>query len=70
MAKNNNNKNSNKQVQAKQKKDHINNLKSKLRETKEVGLVDGVFVYTEPLSIADFAKKSRKRSGRNCETIL
>jgi translation initiation factor IF-2 len=61
MAKNNNNnKNSNKQVQAKQKKDHINNLKSKLRETKEVGLVDGVFVYTEPLSIADFAKKVGK----------
>jgi translation initiation factor IF-2 len=42
------------------KKDHINNLKSKLRETKEVGLVDGVFVYTEPLSIADFAKKVGK----------
>jgi hypothetical protein len=37
MAKNNNNKNSNKQVQAKQKKDHINNLKSNYAKQKKLG---------------------------------
>ncbi|QEH61727.1 translation initiation factor IF-2 [Spiroplasma chinense] len=47
--------------QAKNKsKAHTANLKSKLKETKQTGLIDGVFVYTEPLSIADFAKKVNK----------
>src|SRR5699024_9391195 len=62
MAKNNNStrNTSNKTKTDKSKKSHINNLKSKLRETKEVGLIDGIFVYTEPLSIGDFAKKIGK----------
>ncbi|AOG60290.1 translation initiation factor IF-2 [Spiroplasma helicoides] len=62
MAKQNNSKNINdKKQQAKTKsKAHTANIKNKLKETKQTGLVDGVFVYTEPLSIGDFAKKLNK----------
>lgn len=47
--------------QAKNKsKAHTANLKNKLKETTQTGLIDGVFVFTEPLSIADFAIKINK----------
>lgn len=36
---------------------HTQAIKNKLKEEKQVGLVDGVFVYTGPLSIAEFAAK-------------
>ncbi|AHI52740.1 translation initiation factor IF-2 [Spiroplasma culicicola] len=53
--------NNNAKQQAKNKsKAHTANLKSKLKETKQTGLIDGVFVYTEPLSIAEFAAKINK----------
>ncbi|QGS51820.1 translation initiation factor IF-2 [Spiroplasma tabanidicola] len=61
MAKQNNDKNKNNKQQAKNKsKAHTANLKNKLRETKQTGVIDGVFVYTEPLTIADFASKLQK----------
>ncbi|AUB31452.1 translation initiation factor IF-2 [Spiroplasma floricola] len=51
----------NNKIQAKNKsKAHSANLKNQLKQTTETGLIDGVFVYTEPLSIADFAKKLNK----------
>ncbi|ARU91934.1 translation initiation factor IF-2 [Spiroplasma clarkii] len=61
------NKKSKKQIDARQQaknksKAHTANLKSKLKETKQTGLIDGVFVYTEPLSIANFAEKINKKS--------
>ncbi|AGR41028.1 translation initiation factor IF-2 [Spiroplasma taiwanense] len=52
--------NNQKQVAKNKSKAHTANLKNQLRETKETGLIDGVFIYTEPLSIADFAKKLNK----------
>lgn len=65
MAKNtktdNKNNNNNNKIQAKNKsKAHSANLKNQLKQTTETGLIDGIFVYTEPLSIADFAKKLNK----------
>lgn len=36
---------------------HTKQIKQQLKENVAVGLIDGVFVYTEPLSISDFAKK-------------
>ncbi|QHX36580.1 translation initiation factor IF-2 [Spiroplasma sp. BIUS-1] len=61
MAKNTKQTNTNNKVQAKNKsKAHSANLKNQLKQTTETGLIDGVFVYTEPLSIADFAKKLNK----------
>ncbi|WP_339021591.1 translation initiation factor IF-2 [Spiroplasma endosymbiont of Atherix ibis] len=55
------NSNNNNKIQAKNKsKAHSANLKSQLKQTTETGLIDGIFVYTEPLSIADFAKKLNK----------
>ena len=61
------NKKNNKSAAAKQQakhksKAHTANLKSKLKETKHTGLIDGVFVYTEPLSIANFAEKINKKA--------
>ncbi|AGR42033.1 translation initiation factor IF-2 [Spiroplasma diminutum] len=59
MAKNT--KSENNKAQAKNKsKAHSANLKNQLKQTTETGLIDGVFVYTEPLSIADFARKLNK----------
>ncbi|ASP28094.1 translation initiation factor IF-2 [Spiroplasma corruscae] len=52
--------NNNKQNYKSKSKAHTTNIKNKLRETKETGLIDGVFIFTEPLSIADFAKKIGK----------
>ncbi|AUM62571.1 translation initiation factor IF-2 [Spiroplasma monobiae] len=60
MAKNTKQNDKNK-IQAKNKsKAHNANLKNQLKQTTETGLIDGIFVYTEPLSIADFAKKLNK----------
>lgn len=56
------NQNINKQADKNKSKMHSNSIKSKLKESTETGLIDGVFVYTEPLSIADFAKKINKNS--------
>gem|GEM_PF-3875345 len=54
-------KTTNAKQQAKNKsKAHTANLKNKLKETTQTGLIDGVFVFTEPLSIADFAIKINK----------
>ncbi|ALD66257.1 translation initiation factor IF-2 [Spiroplasma cantharicola] len=53
--------NNNKNQQSKNKsKAHSANLKNQLKQTTETGLIDGIFVYTEPLSIAEFAKKLNK----------
>ncbi len=59
MAKNEKNQ-KNKQIAKNKSKAHTANLKNKLKETKQTGLIDGIFVYTEPLSIADFASKINK----------
>ncbi|ATG97455.1 translation initiation factor IF-2 [Mesoplasma lactucae] len=39
---------------------HAKAIKNKLKEEKTTGLVDGVFVYTGPLTIAEFANKINK----------
>ncbi|AHI53975.1 translation initiation factor IF-2 [Spiroplasma sabaudiense Ar-1343] len=59
---NKNNKNSNpKQNSDKNKlKAHSNTLKNQLRETKATGLIDGVFIFTGPITIAEFGKKINK----------
>ncbi|WP_031543163.1 translation initiation factor IF-2 [Mesoplasma photuris] len=64
MAKQNVNK---KQNIAKQKaKQHTNQIKQQLKEEVATGLVDGVFVFTEALSVGDFATKI----GKNAADIL
>ncbi|WP_026389514.1 translation initiation factor IF-2 [[Acholeplasma] multilocale] len=41
-------------------REHTKNIKQQLKEVVATGLIDGVFVFTEPLSIADFAGKIGK----------
>jgi translation initiation factor IF-2 len=50
----------------KRNQQHAKQIKQQLKESVATGLIDGVFVYTEPLSISDFAKKI----GRNVPEIL
>ncbi|ATZ17194.1 translation initiation factor IF-2 [Williamsoniiplasma luminosum] len=57
---NNNHKNNNKLAQKKRVQQHTKQIKQQLKETVETGLIDGVFVYTKPLSMSDFAKEVNK----------
>ncbi|WP_338971264.1 translation initiation factor IF-2 [Spiroplasma endosymbiont of Panorpa germanica] len=41
-------------------KAHSNTLKSQLKETKATGLIDGVFIFTGPITISEFGKKINK----------
>jgi translation initiation factor IF-2 len=52
--------NKNKAEQKQRNKQHTKNIKNKLKQETATGLIDGVFVYTGPLSIADFAQQIGK----------
>lgn len=39
---------------------HTKKIKQQLNETTAIGLINGVFIFTEPLSVADFAKQIGK----------
>jgi len=52
--------NRNKAEQRQKNRAHAKNIKNKLSEEKETGLIDGVFVYTGPLTIAEFARQTNK----------
>ena len=57
----NHNKNQSKKALERQRvNQHTKTIKNKLKEEKQTGLVDGVFVYTGPLTIAEFALKINK----------
>ena len=57
----NQNKNQSKRALERQRvNQHTKTIKNKLKEEKQTGLVDGVFVYTGPLTIAEFASKINK----------
>jgi len=57
----NHNKNQSKKALERQRvSQHTKTIKNKLKEEKQTGLVDGVFVYTGPLTIAEFALKINK----------
>ncbi|ATZ18697.1 translation initiation factor IF-2 [Williamsoniiplasma somnilux] len=60
MIKNNKYKKPNNVAAKKRAAEHTKNIKQQLNETTATGLIDGVFVFTEPLSIADFSKKIGK----------
>ncbi|WP_338969341.1 translation initiation factor IF-2 [Spiroplasma endosymbiont of Labia minor] len=50
------------QLQRQSQKKQSQTLKSKFNEKKDTGIVEGVFIYTEPLTIGDFALKIGKTS--------
>jgi len=57
----NQNKNQSKKALERQRiNQHTKTIKNKLKEEKQTGLIDGVFVYTGPLTIAEFASKINK----------
>jgi len=60
MTKTNKKNHHNSAEQRQRNKQHTKNIKNQLKEEKATGLIDGVFVYTGPLTIAEFSTKVGK----------
>ncbi|AUF83506.1 translation initiation factor IF-2 [Mesoplasma syrphidae] len=56
----NNNRNTNSAAAKAKAKEHTKHIKQQLKEEVATGLIDGVFVYTGPLSVTEFASKVGK----------
>ena len=61
MAKVKNNKNKNNNHNKNKKDNRISNVKNQIKEVK-TGIIDGVFVFTEELTVSEFAAKMKKSS--------
>ncbi|KNG79801.1 translation initiation factor IF-2 [Mycoplasma sp. HU2014] len=50
----------NKNIKKQEAQKHTKNIKKQLKEEVSTGLIDGVFVFTEPLTVADYASQINK----------
>ncbi|AJM71695.1 translation initiation factor IF-2 [Mycoplasma yeatsii] len=50
----------NKNIKKQEAQKHTKNIKRQLKEEVSTGLIDGVFVFTEPLTVADYASQINK----------